>query len=47
MGAFVLSPPESDFFSLRFIYKSKTIYIFIVNDLYINRYLLSKSHVST
>ncbi|ATS10765.1 hypothetical protein CS543_07920 [Porphyromonas gingivalis] len=24
----------------RFIYKSKTIYIFIVNDLYINRYLL-------
>ena len=23
-----------------FIYKSKTIYIFIVNDLYINRYLL-------
>ncbi|KGL56158.1 hypothetical protein HQ40_10640 [Porphyromonas gulae] len=24
----------------RFIYKSKTIYIFIVNDLYIDRYLL-------
>ncbi|BAK25069.1 hypothetical protein PGTDC60_0912 [Porphyromonas gingivalis TDC60] len=36
VGAFVLSPPESAFFILQFIYKSFMIYIFIENVLCIN-----------